>query len=270
MDRIKDLSWHPARGVNVILGGGDVGKTTILDAIGLLLSPTNATSLSDTDYHARDISAGFAIEAVVALPPSSGINYQVKPCWPWHWNGRKAVVPDTGEDAAANAGEPVYCLRVRGTAKQESAYELAYEILQPDSTTDIFSVALRRSIGLVRLSGDDRNDRDLRLVQGSALDRLLSDKGLRSRLAGNLAKSGVKDQLADSARKLLNDLDLAFTARNLPAGLDLAITGGQGFSVTALIGLTAASSGVQLPLASWGAGTRRMAALVCFAQPSST
>jgi hypothetical protein len=38
----------------------------------------------------------------------------------------------------------------------------------------------------------------------------------------------------------------------LPAGLDLAITGGQGFSVTALIGLTD-RRGVQLPLASAGA-----------------
>ena len=53
----------------------------------------------------------------------------------------------------------------------------------------ILSVSLRRSIGLVRLSGDDRNDRDLRLVQGSALDRLLSDKALRSRLASELAKA---------------------------------------------------------------------------------
>jgi putative ATP-dependent endonuclease of OLD family len=35
---IKDLAWLPGKGVNVILGGGDVGKTTILDAIGLLLS----------------------------------------------------------------------------------------------------------------------------------------------------------------------------------------------------------------------------------------
>jgi putative ATP-dependent endonuclease of the OLD family len=34
---IKTLSWRPARGVNAILGGGDIGKTTILDAISLLL-----------------------------------------------------------------------------------------------------------------------------------------------------------------------------------------------------------------------------------------
>jgi putative ATP-dependent endonuclease of the OLD family len=33
------------------------------------------------------------------------------------------------------------------------------------------------------------------LVQGSALDRLLSDKGLRSRMARELAKSDLKDDL---------------------------------------------------------------------------
>jgi putative ATP-dependent endonuclease of the OLD family len=38
---IKQLTWHPAAGLNVVLGGGNVGKTTILEAIGLLLSPTN-------------------------------------------------------------------------------------------------------------------------------------------------------------------------------------------------------------------------------------
>ena len=30
---IESLKWNPASGMNVILGGGDVGKTTILEAI---------------------------------------------------------------------------------------------------------------------------------------------------------------------------------------------------------------------------------------------
>lgn len=42
-----------------------------------------------------------------------------------------------------------------------------------------FWVAVRWKIGLVRLSADERNDRDLRLVYGSALDRLLADGALR-------------------------------------------------------------------------------------------
>src|SRR5262249_50399791 len=139
--------------------------------------------------------------------------------------------------------------------------ELWYEIVQPDGTPDPLSVALRRSIGLVRLSGDDRNDRDLRLVQGSALDRLLGDKNLRSRIANELAKSQVKKHLSDQGKAELSLLDAAFQKEGLPQGLDLAITGSPSASIASMIGLTALRDCVSLPLASWGAGTRRLATL---------
>jgi putative ATP-dependent endonuclease of the OLD family len=253
---IKTLSWRPEKGLNVILGGGDVGKTTILDAIALLLNPTNFANILDTDYYLRDVDAGFVIEAVFSLPPGTGVNNQLKPSWPWEWNGTEAVVPSADPDSA-KTGKPVYRLRVRGTED----LELVYEIVQPDGAADSLSVALRRSIGLVRLGGDDRNDRDLRLVQGSALDRLLSDKGLRSRMASELAKSDVRENLTPDAKKALEELDKTFKNQSLPDGLNLSITGGQGPSIAALVGLTAQRAGVPLPLASWGAGTRRLSAL---------
>ena len=43
---VENLRWNPSEGMNVILGGGDVGKTTILEAIALLLSPSNSVVLS--------------------------------------------------------------------------------------------------------------------------------------------------------------------------------------------------------------------------------
>ena len=147
---IEYLAWRPGKGLNVILGGGDVGKTTVLDAIALLLSPTNAVSVSDTDYYLRDVDAGFVIEGVFTLPLESGINDQLKPSWPWEWNGTETVVP--GADGEGVKGEPVYSLRVRGTED----LELSYEIVQPDGTADMLPVALRRAIGLVRLGGDNR------------------------------------------------------------------------------------------------------------------
>jgi recombinational DNA repair ATPase RecF len=66
---VKNLSWHLSKHVNVI-GGGDVGKTTIL-----------------------------VIEAILTLPPSSGINCENKHAWPWHWNGSEAVVRSTDDEA---------------------------------------------------------------------------------------------------------------------------------------------------------------------------
>ena len=205
---MNQLSWRPARGANVILGGGDVGKTTILDAVGLLLSPTNSVSLSDTDYYDRDVKAGFVIEGIVSLPPASGIDHQTKASWPWLWNGDQAVVPSM-EGENATQGEAVYRFRVRGTDE----LDLVFEIIQPDNTVDTLPVTLRRAIGLVRLSGDERNDRDLRLVQGSALDRLLSDKTLRARLSAELAKKDIRSELSDTAKQVLVDLDLAVSRR---------------------------------------------------------
>lgn len=255
---IRDLLWRPANGVNVILGGGDVGKTTILDAIGLLLNPTNSTVLAESDYYGRALDSGFSIEAVITLPPEAGANTQTKQAWPWYWNGSEPVVPQADGEAEPH-GEEVYRLRVRGTPD----LELLYEVLQPDNETEHLSVTLRRGIGLVRLSGDDRNDRDLRLVQGSALDRLLSDKGLRSRMGSELTKSKVRDQLKPESHDALAALDATFRNEGLPGGIDLAITGGQGWSVAAMIGLTGQRDGIDppLPLTSWGAGTRRLAAL---------
>jgi len=253
---IEQLEWNPASGLNVILGGGDVGKTTILDAIGLLLSPTNSTTLADTDYYGRAIAAEFSIEADVSLPSECDIDHQTKTAWPWRWDGSQAVVPRVGEEALSTI--PVYRLRVRGTED----LELAYEVVQPDGAADSLSVMLRRSIGLVRLSGEGRNDRDLRLVQGAALERLLADKNLRSRMTNELAKSPVQGVLSDEGRAALSSLNNTFKLEKLPSGLDLALTGSPGASIASMVGLTAALDGVQLPLATWGAGTRRLAALL--------
>ena len=253
---IKALSWRPGAGLNVILGGGDVGKTTILDAIALLLNPTNPATLSDTDYHDRNIQDGFVVEGVMTLPPDSGIDFQFKPSWPWEWNGDEAIVPNVDQVSPA-VQDPVYRLRVRGTED----LELVYEIVQPDGAGDTLTAGLRQAIGLVRLGGDDRNDRDLRLVHGSALDRLLSDKELRSRMATGLARKRVKSHLADDKKQALTSLDSAFISQKLPHGLDLSIIGGYGASITSMVGLTASRDGVHLPLSGWGAGTRRLSAL---------
>lgn len=189
----QKFDWFPKAGLNVILGGGDAGKTTILEAIALLLNPSNAALVSDNDYWRRQRKEGFFIGAVIGLPPDSSIATQSRPAFPWEWDGRQACKPqesDEGEPARP-VWPPVYKVSVSGSEE----LDLTYAIHNPNDTTDIFSPTLRREIGLVRLGGDDRNDRDLRLVQGSALDRLLSDKALRSRLTET-----IRNRIVDTMR----------------------------------------------------------------------
>jgi hypothetical protein len=65
---LTSLKWKPSRGVNVILGGGDVGKTTIPEAIALLFSPVNPTMLSPIRlsrprYRSRVLHRGCSVPA---------------------------------------------------------------------------------------------------------------------------------------------------------------------------------------------------------------
>lgn len=255
---IQSLTWLPAEGMNIILGGGDVGKTTVLEAIGLLLSPSNMAVLSEADYWARDSAQEFVIEAVMALPDATGIGTQNTFAWPWAWNGQAAVAPSAdGEDDLPAPGEPVYRVRVRGTTE----LELAWEVIQPNEEVSHFSTAIRRRIGLVRMSADERNDRDLRLVYGSALDRLLADTALRARIGKKVAQLNLHDSLNDEGKEAIKLLDRRMASAALPSELELGLTTSQGLSIGALIGLMATRNEVALPLSSWGAGTRRMAAL---------
>ncbi len=239
---IKSMTWLPASGLNLVLGGGDVGKTTILDAIALLLSPTNPNVVPETDYYGRQKENGFVVDAVISLPDDSKINNLLKAAWPWDWDGEKPIVPSIDGDGTQAHNEPVYWLQVTGTPE----LDLVYEVKQPDGTSETMPLALRRQLSPVRLSSDDRNDRDLRFVQGSALDRLLSDKTLRSRLSSKLAETNVVDALNDDSKTALSVLSDAFATKSLPTDLDLSITGAPGISVMALIGLTAQRGGVQL------------------------
>jgi putative ATP-dependent endonuclease of the OLD family len=136
---IEKLVWHPKPGVNVLLGGGDIGKTTVLDAIALLLSPTNTTPVSDADYWRRQVESGFCIEAVMSLPESCGINQQTKNAWPWEWNGSEPVLPNVDKDPSTpTVADPVYRLRLQGT----SDFDVVFEIFQPDGTADHLSVGV--------------------------------------------------------------------------------------------------------------------------------
>lgn len=254
---IADLKWNPYKGMNIILGGGDCGKSTILEALGLLFSPSGNRSLTESDFWNKQSEDGFSIEATIYVSDDFEFSAGTKIYWPWEWDGENPVLPAAEADEVPEAQSPVFKVAVSATGD----YELSWEIIQPDGSLEHFPVGLRRKIGLVELTSDDRNDRDLRLVYGSALDRLIADNSLRSRIGHAISQIPLKDSLSDSAKQSLNQLDSSLQKEHLPSGLDLGVTSSQGISIGSLIGLLARKEDVSLPLASWGAGTCRMAAL---------
>ncbi len=253
---IQGLEWCPAPSMNFILGGGDTGKTTVLEAIDLLFSPSTSFSVSETDYWMRDTTNSFTIEGVVRLGDDVDINAQPNMVYPWHWDGNRAVIPGSNEDNEGN--DEVYRFRFAANEQQETLWE----IVQPDESTVRFSVGLRRQIGLVSLPSDERNDKDLRLVFGSALDRYIGDPSLRSRIGTQVASIDLQDELSEEAKAALIALDAKFAKKALPSGVSIGLTSSKGISIGSFVGLLAQKPpNTPLPISSWGAGTRRLASL---------
>jgi putative ATP-dependent endonuclease of OLD family len=66
---IADLDWYPASGVNCLIGPGDSGKSTVLDAIDLCLCARRNLGLADTDFHGLDAKRGFRIALTLGALP---------------------------------------------------------------------------------------------------------------------------------------------------------------------------------------------------------
>jgi putative ATP-dependent endonuclease of OLD family len=249
------LSWSPHPELNVIVGAADGGKSTLLEAIALLFSPAPNYGLSEFDYHGRDVGAGFSIQAVLSFSDIGVMRDEGFPAPPMQgW--LKGKLTDLPDEAGA---EPVLVCRLTGTPDQESRYEVigaGGEIRAP------FSRAMRRRIGLARLGVADRGDRDIRLVQGGALDRYLQGQELRQTILQAVMKTPLYDQLDAGPKAALTAISEGFETRNLPHPVRLGLVGTPGVSLAASVGLTVgADDPTSLPLSAWGTGTRRLAAL---------
>jgi putative ATP-dependent endonuclease of OLD family len=252
---VRSLTWMPHPRLNVILGAADSCKSTLLEAIALLFSAAPNYGLSEFDYHRRDVSAGFSIEAILSVGDAAFLRDEGFPAPPMQgWlEGKLTDLPD--EDGA----EPVLVCRLTATDNQETLYEVVGaggEIRAP------FSRALRRRIGLARLGVADRGDRDIRLVQGGALDRYLQGQDVRQTVMQAVMKTSLHDQLESGPVSALAAISAGFASRNLPNPVRLGLVGTPGVSLAASVGLTVGASDPEaLPLTAWGTGTRRLAAL---------
>ncbi|EKO3791032.1 AAA family ATPase [Vibrio metschnikovii] len=62
---IKNLSWNPKPGLNCLIGPGDSGKSTILDAIDLVLGARRSYSFNDADFYQLDTSSPLTITVTI-------------------------------------------------------------------------------------------------------------------------------------------------------------------------------------------------------------
>ncbi|HNV58854.1 MAG TPA: AAA family ATPase, partial [Rhodoferax sp.] len=68
---IQLLDWTPSNGVNCLIGPGDIGKSTILDAIDLCLGARRSAPFGDTDFFGLDVSQTIVIAVTLGALPDA-------------------------------------------------------------------------------------------------------------------------------------------------------------------------------------------------------
>ena len=62
---LKEFTWAPSPGLNCLIGPGDAGKSSVLDAIDYCLGARRSISFSDADIHSLDVSEPITITITI-------------------------------------------------------------------------------------------------------------------------------------------------------------------------------------------------------------
>jgi hypothetical protein len=248
---IKSLDWHLGNRVICLVGPGDSGKTTILNAIEMALLPRWSVSFSDTDFYQSQTGEGLVIEVTVGELPGALVKQEKYGLYLRGYSLRDQVIHDDPAD------EDEQVLTIRLTV--DSSLEPQWAVVK-GSNPDPRSISWRdRAIFGAALLGSDV-DRTLTWSRGSALARLTdSDSSTEIiAVANRKAREAVSkmelrewQQVADRAKATVRQYGVPID--DLEPGLDVrAIRFGQG--------VLSLYDG-PVPLQFFGLGSKRLAAL---------
>lgn len=247
---IEKLEWKPQSDLNCILGSGDVGKSTVLDAIEFTLSPKR-TAFYDTDFPNSDISKTIEIHVTVGELPKEVFDEKRMGLYLRGWTNSGVINDEPTED-----DEPVVTIRLMVSGSLDPTWEVITDRRPPRPIT----TPERALFGLVRL--------------GSEIDSVFAwgQYSLLAKMSPNIASvAGNLTQAYRQARDLVKDNPVAeitdAASRARIASISFGAYVGSEFSAgldtqkvsTSLSTLTLHDEGVPIKMS--GLGTRRLTAL---------
>lgn len=249
---IRRLDWTLPFDQRLItlIGPGDSGKSTILEAIHMLLGDRWSISFSDADFYGVDTSESIQIKAALTNVPAPLLQDNTFGFW------QSGLAADGQIHQEPKDGlEP--CLVVRMTV--DESLEPQWEVIRADGEKRNITSNLRREFSTFRV--DDRTDAQLRWSRTSALGRMSAKDGAErqalaaaeraARDALNGHDSAALNELVNSVQKHANEVGSS-NFKAIRAGLDASRSG---------MGANLALYEDVVPLMAYGLGSRRLVSL---------
>lgn len=122
---IASLDWAPRPGINAIIGPGDSGKSTILEAIDLVLGGRRA-GFNDADFYVLDILNPITIDVTVGELPKEILNLESYSRFLRGYESKNQEVVDE----PAQGTEPVVTLRLKVSEDWDPTWSLFSERME--------------------------------------------------------------------------------------------------------------------------------------------
>jgi putative ATP-dependent endonuclease of the OLD family len=195
---IRTLNWLPPAGIACLIGPGDSGKSTILDAIDLCLGARRNVQFSDADFFNLDVKEAISISLTIGALDDALKNLDA------YGLCLRGFDPQTGdvEDEPEKELETVLTLNLTVQSDLEPSWTLISDRAKAQNATRNLSWADRVRLSPTRIGA--LADSNLGWRRGSILNRLTDEKVDASAALVKAARE-ARDAFGDDAEKQLGE-----------------------------------------------------------------
>lgn len=251
---IRDFEWRPAAGINCLVGPGDTGKSSILDAIDFCIGARRTLSFTDADFYRLNVAEPLIITVTVGELDDALKSMEAYGAYLRSFNAATGEIEDEPEAAA----ETVLSVRLKVGSDLEPIWTLVSDRAEATGQARFLAWSDRVRLAPTRVGA--LADHNLAWRRGSVLNRL-SDE--RPEMAVALAEAARTARAAFGERA---DAQLGATLRIVEAtAQSLGISIGEGLkamldahSVSFTGGTIALHGADGVPLRALGTGSTRL------------
>ncbi len=251
---IHKLEWHPAAGVNCLIGPGDSGKSSVLDAIDFCMGARRTMAITDADFYRLDVEQPISISITIGELDDTLKSMEAYGFYLRSYNAATGLIEDEPEASA----ETVLTVNMKVGSDLEPVWTLISSRAEAQGQSRYLTWADRSRLSPNRIGA--LADHNLAWRRGSVLNRL-SDE--RAEASAALAKAARDTRMAfgDAAEKQLGETLQIVTDTATELGLP---TGGKlkamldAHSVSFSGGTIALHGADGVPLRALGVGSTRL------------
>lgn len=251
---IQSLDWAPSPGINCLVGPGDSGKSSILDAIDLCLGARRSAPFGDTDFHRLNVDVPIEISITLGELNDDLMNIESYGDYLQGFN----LATNEVEDEPGDGLEPVLTVRLRVESDLEPEWLLHSSRAEEHGLSRGLQWKDRASLAPARIGAYAHTN--LSWSRNSVLNKLTEDRadlGPALANAARFARASFGEQAAEPLAATLEIVTRTATALGVPVG-DAAQALLDAHSVSIGDGAIALHNADGIPLRSLGTGSSRL------------